>query len=145
MLDRVVGVAMILLGAWSISNSRRMHAHAHTHPDGTSHTHLHHHAPGVEDTHGHGHAATAVGMLHGLAGTGPAVALIPLLSLRSTGQGALYLFLFGLGTALGMGCYALIAGTVAHRIGVVSDKLGRVLTVAAGLFAIVIGFVWVLR
>jgi cytochrome c biogenesis protein CcdA len=144
-LDRVVGVAMILLGIWALRSVRTLHAHEHTHADGTHHTHLHHHDVGGSPDHAHRHAATAFGMLHGLAGTGPAVALVPLITLRSTGQGALYLFLFGLGTALGMGSYALIAGTVANRIGAVSERLGRILATASGLFAMGVGVIWILR
>ncbi len=143
LLDRVVGVAMIGLGTWTVAGARALHAHPHTHPDGTTHAHLHSHATG--DAHQHGHAATAVGMLHGLAGTGPAVALIPLVSLRSTHEGAMYLFLFGLGTAAGMAAYALLAGVLADRLAGVSETLGRVVTSTAGVFAIVVGIYWVLR
>jgi ABC-type nickel/cobalt efflux system permease component RcnA len=143
MLDRVVGVAMIGLGVWTLRTSRTVHAHAHTHADGTTHTHPHVHAHG--DGHSHAHAATAFGMLHGLAGTGPAVALIPLLSLRSAGEGALYLFLFGVGTAVGMTAYALLAGALAGRLNRISGTLSRSVSAVAGLFAIMVGFLWLLR
>ena len=144
MLDRLVGVAMVVLGSWSVATARALHAHAHTHADGTTHTHLHLHATRPE-SHQHRHAATAVGLLHGLAGTGPAVALIPLISMRSPQQGALYLFLFGLGTAIGMAAYALLAGVLASRLAAVSEKIGRYVTTAAGVFAMVVGIIWIVR
>lgn len=143
LLDRLVGVAMVGLGIWTIANARALHAHAHTHPDGTTHNHLHTHNSGA--AHNHGHAATAIGLMHGLAGTGPAVALVPLVSLRTPQQGALYLFLFGLGTALGMASYALLAGIVAGRLAGFSGKIGRVVTVSAGAFAVIVGVIWVVR
>ncbi len=142
-LDRLVGVAMIGLGTWTVASARALHGHAHTHPDGTRHAHIHSHAHG--QSHQHGHTVTAVGMLHGLAGTGPAVALIPLVSLRSTGQGALYLFLFGVGTAAGMAAYALIAGTVAGRLAGISDRVARGVTMFAGVFAVAVGIFWIVR
>ena len=142
-MDRLVGVAMVALGTWTVAGARALHAHAHTHPDGTTHAHLHSHA--TTTAHEHRHAATAVGLLHGLAGTGPAVALIPLMNMRSTHQGAVYLFLFGVGTAAGMASYAFLAGAFAERLAAVSEKVGRLVTSAAGAFAIVIGLVWIFR
>lgn len=141
MLDRTVGLVMIGLGFWTFSNARTLHSHSHVHADGTSHTHMH----GLSGHHDHPHAATAMGILHGLAGTGPAVALIPLLSLRSARQGALYLLLFGLGTAGGMASYALIAGTVAGRLNEASDRIGIAVTRTAGVVAFGVGIMWVLR
>ena len=144
-LDRLVGVAMIALGIWTVLSARAMHAHSHSHEDGTIHTHLHSHGDGGARKHEHGHAVTAVGLLHGLAGTGPAVALIPLVSLRTASQGALYLFLFGVGTALGMAAYALAAGALAGRLASISERVGRGVTRFAGLFAIAVGVFWLIR
>jgi cytochrome c biogenesis protein CcdA len=99
----------------------------------------------VSPAHEHAHAATAFGLLHGLAGTGPAVALVPLVTLRTPHQGALYLFLFALGTALGMASYALLAGIVAGRLADASANIGRVVTMSAGAFAVIVGVIWILR
>jgi cytochrome c biogenesis protein CcdA len=142
-LDRIVGVAMIALGVWTMRGARAIHAHTHTHPDGTTHQHPHSHA--LSHDHGHRHAATGMGLLHGLAGTGPAVALIPLVSLRTTHQGAVYLLLFGIGTAAGMAAYAFLAGTVAGRIAGRSVAIARGVTFTAGLFAVAVGIFWIVR
>ncbi|MEO5509551.1 MAG: sulfite exporter TauE/SafE family protein [Longimicrobiales bacterium] len=143
LLDRVVGLAMIGLGVWTLVTAKTVHAHSHTHTDGTTHTHPHAHARGGE--HGHAHAATGFGLLHGLAGTGPAVALIPLLSLRSPREGAVYLFLFGVGTAVGMTAYALLAGVLAARLARGSGTFSKTVSTVAGLFAMLVGFIWLLR
>ena len=142
-LEHVVGFAMIGLGAWTVMSAPALHAHVHMHQDGTRHAHVHSHA--LADGHDHGHTVTAVGLLHGLAGTGSAVALIPLISLRSPQQGALYLFLFGIGTAAGMAAYAFLAGFVASRVSDFSVRIARGVTVAAGVFAIAVGIFWLVR
>ena len=142
-LERLVGVAMIGLGLWTVATAPALHAHEHIHADGTRHSHIHSHA--IAQDHQHGHAVTAVGLLHGLAGTGSAVALIPLISLRTPQQGALYLFLFGIGTAAGMAAYAFLAGFLARRISDFSVRLARAVTLAAGVFAIGVGVFWLLH
>ena len=142
-LERVVGLAMIGLGIWTVASAPALHAHEHIHADGTRHAHVHSHA--LAPSHEHGHAVTAVGLLHGLAGTGSAVALIPLISLRSPQQGALYLFLFGIGTAAGMATYAFLAGFLVRRVSDFSVRLARGVTLTAGLFAIAVGIFWLVR
>ncbi|MBR9988903.1 MAG: hypothetical protein KFH98_04060, partial [Gemmatimonadetes bacterium] len=88
-LEKLVGVVMVGLGVWTFRGARELHAHSHTHDDGLVHGHVHSHA--VHDDHDHGHAVTAVGMLHGLAGSGSAIALIPLVGFESPANGILYL------------------------------------------------------
>ena len=148
-LERVVGVSLILLGGWVVATARTLHAHAHVHPDGTAHTHLHAH-PAAEsadhsEQHRHRHAATAFGALHGLAGTAPVVALIPVTSVDSAGAGIAYLVAFGVGTAVAMGLYAMFAGVLVHRAASMSGRLGRVMARVAGAATIGVGLVWLLR
>lgn len=148
-LERLVGVSLVLLGGWVLATARTLHAHFHSHDDGTAHIHLHAHtapAPIHHDAaeHRHRHAATAIGALHGLAGTAPAVALIPLVRADSVAVAGAYLLVFGLGTAAAMVLYAMFAGVVADRAAVRSEKLGRGLARVAGLGTIAVGFVWIL-
>ena len=95
--------------------------------------------------HEHGHTVTAFGALHGLAGTAPVVALIPVTSVGSTGAGIAYLAAFGVGTALAMGLYAMFAGVIMARAAAASGRIGRVLARTAGAFTVVVGMVWLLR
>jgi sulfite exporter TauE/SafE len=142
-LERGVGVALIFLGFWTVAGARSLHAHGHTHVNGTRHAHLHSHLFGRG--HDHGHGVTLVGMMHGLAGTAPVVALIPLAAAGSVTGGIAYLLLFAVGTAAGMALYGLVAGLIANRAVARSERLARILTRAAGVATITVGVFWLLR
>jgi hypothetical protein len=143
LLERLVGLVLIGLGAWSVRNARGIHAHAHSHTDGTTHIHVHSHALGKG--HAHGHGATSVGLLHGTAGAAPAVALIPLASLDSPVEAIVFLVLFALGTMASMTLYALLAGWLVGRAAEASVRFARGLAAAAGCATIAIGVLWLLR
>lgn len=143
--ERLAGAMLLGLGIWTIASARSVHAHQHRHEDGTVHVHLHSHHLQQTPHHHHRHGVTAVGAMHGLAGTAPVVALLPLAGFHSPGVATLYLLLFGLGTAAGMGLYALIAGWIAGRAAVRSQTLARGIAVGTGLFTAAIGVFWLLR
>ncbi|MEX0907197.1 MAG: sulfite exporter TauE/SafE family protein [Gemmatimonadota bacterium] len=142
-LERLVGAVMIGLGVWTIRGAAALHAHSHTHADGVVHAHLHSHA--IVDDHGHAHAATVVGLLHGFAGSGAAVALIPVAGFDSALAGIFFLVVFGAGTIAGMAVYGLLAGFVAGRTADRSVRLARLLARVTGGFTMIVGFVWLLR
>ena len=148
-LEKVVGVSLVLLGGWVLFTARTLHAHRHVHDDGTAHTHLHAHPRGPVEPHprehSHGHGATAFGALHGLAGTAPVVALIPVTGVDSAAAGIAYLLAFGVGTALAMGLYAMFAGLIVHRAATFSGRMGRALARVAGAATVVVGLVWLVR
>lgn len=128
------GVGMMLLGLalwllWSLLHARaHERAHEMQHPSGTAHRHR--------------HATTWVGVVHGLAGTAPLIAVLPLALTRSAAGAALYLLLFGVGTVLAMGLYAAIAGAAFHRIGRAAPRAARYMTAATAVGSAVIGAVW---
>jgi nickel/cobalt transporter (NicO) family protein len=142
-LERLVGVVMVGLGVWTFRGASALHAHTHAHNGEPPHTHVHSHA--VDPEHRHGHAVTAVGLVHGLAGSGAAVALIPVIGFDSPARGILYLVIFAVGTVLAMGVYGLFAGYVVGRSAESSVRLGRMLARVTGVLTVVIGFVWLLR
>ena len=141
-LERVVGAMMIGLGIWTVRGATTLHAHVHSH-DGHAHAHVHSHA--ITRSHDHRHAATAVGMLHGLAGTGAAVALIPVATSTSTLAAILFLLVFALGTVAGMAVYGLLAGFVLGRTAERSVRMARALARFTGLITIAVGIWWLLR
>jgi len=51
-------------------------------------------------------SALTIGLLHGLSGSAPLLALLPLMNLHSAWHGMLYLLCFGLGVTLGMMAFA---------------------------------------
>jgi nickel/cobalt transporter (NicO) family protein len=142
-LERVVGVVMIGLGIWTFRGAQVMHAHVHDHADGTVHQHVHSHA--LHEGHDHGHTATAVGLVHGLAGSGSAVALIPVVGFDSPPLAILYLVVFAIGTIVAMAVYGLLAGFVVGRTAENSVRFARLLARVTGSFTIVVGIVWLLR
>jgi nickel/cobalt transporter (NicO) family protein len=142
-LERGVGVVMIGLGAWTFRGAAALHAHQHRHDDGTAHVHVHSHALSVE--HEHGHAATGVGMVHGLAGSGAAVALIPVVGFESAPAALLYLVLFAIGTIIAMAVYGLLAGFLIGRAATRSVRLAQILMRVTGTFTILVGVVWLVR
>lgn len=115
--DRLVGVALIVLGAtvWIDLARRRSHLHFHAHDDLPPHAHWHTHE---DDGHGHPHGALMVGALHGLAGSAPILAVLPAAA-RSPWLGLAYLVLFAVGVALAM---AVVSGLIGHFAGRLAQR-----------------------
>lgn len=112
-LEAAVGVMIVLLGADLLRRvvEGEVVVHDHVH-DGHSHAHVHldsrraHQAP--HHHHG-GWRVFLVGCVHGLAGSA-ALTLFVLSTIRSLGQGLLYVFLFGVGTMIGMAAMSTLMG-----------------------------------
>lgn len=132
-MERFVGVVMIGLGIWAYRSARALYGHG---PDG--HVHAGH-------GHSDGQGATAVGLVHGLAGSGSAVALIPVLGFDSPAPGMLYLAVFAVGTVAGMALYGLLAGAVFGRAADTSLRLSKLLARLTGVFTVIVGVVWLVR
>jgi ABC-type nickel/cobalt efflux system permease component RcnA len=148
-------VTTALTGSDHHDPSAHAHAHPHAHSDFV-HTHPHGHQAG---SHGHEEAETplsrldralggiglyqavrplVVGLVHGLAGSA-AVALLVLATIRDPLWAVAYLFLFGLGTVVGMmlitAVIALPFAYSAGRFAIVNRYLG----LAAGLLSLGVG------
>ena len=148
-------VTTALTGSNHHDPSANAHAHPHAHSDFV-HTHPHGHQAG---SHGHEEAETplsrldralggiglyqaarplVVGLVHGLAGSA-AVALLVLATIRDPLWAVAYLFLFGLGTVVGMmlitAVIALPFAYSAGRFAIVNRYLG----LAAGLLSLGVG------
>jgi len=96
----VVGIMLIILGAFSIKNKnflKHTHVHPHTHKNGVSHIHAHNH---VSD-HRHDHRSFIIGSIHGMAGSGSIVALTASIFLGFESM-LYFLVLFGIGSIIGM-------------------------------------------
>jgi nickel/cobalt transporter (NicO) family protein len=135
-LENVVGAILILLGAWTAWHARRLHAH-------NGHARLHSHA--FHRGHEYGRAATAIGVVHGLAGAAPVILLLQLADHQSVVEGVAYLFAFATGTAIGMALYALVTGYLVGRAAIASQNWARRLGQFAGMGTITIGLFWLLR
>lgn len=107
--DAGVGLILIAIGSMVLINlyRRRLHIHFHRHDGLPAHAHWHSHrnhdaARHSRNSHRHGHSALLVGMLHGLSGSAPLLALIPMATLKSPMLGFVYLMIFSVGVLLSM-------------------------------------------
>lgn len=97
--------------------------------------------PGAERA---GRGTLWVGMAHGLAGTAPLLALLPVALIPSTPLVLLYLLLFGIGTIGGMILYALCIGVLLSRAGAHLPRIGTLLRFSTALGSGAIGILWML-
>jgi sulfite exporter TauE/SafE len=142
MVERLVGVTLIVIGVVAIARAMRVHAHVHDH-DGTTHWHLHSHR--ATESHDHSHrAALGIGMLHGLAGTGALVIALPFTAAESVPLALAYLVTFGVGTTLAMAAFGGIAGWAVRRAGRRSTTVLRAAASFAALASVVVGVWWTL-
>jgi sulfite exporter TauE/SafE len=137
--ERVVGLVLIAIGVAALWRAWRLHAHVHSH-DGEAHWHVHSHATSGEHDHGHG-ALFGIGMLHGLAGTGMLVALLPAYA-SSRASGLLFLATFGVGTIAAMALFGATAGHVLRASVRGRAPVHRAALALAGAASVVIGVWW---
>ncbi|CAN5773303.1 hydantoin utilization protein A [soil metagenome] len=129
-LEFGVGGMLLALGLWLLWTL--LHGRAHELVSHKGHTH----------THSHRGANTWVGVAHGLAGTAPLIALLPVALSRSPWSAGAYLILFGVGTVVAMGLYALVAGVVFGRAGTRFPGLAGGMRIATALGSAALGVVW---
>jgi hypothetical protein len=131
---------LVLLGVRAIVRARelgpigRVHAHDHA-------GHVHTHAGA--DPHLHVGAnilalrPLAVGLVHGLAGSGALTALV-FAELPSNAARLLYIALFGVGSIAGMATASALVGVSLRSV----ERGRRWVTLAAGVFSVGFGIAW---
>ena len=80
----------------------------------------------------------AVGLVHGLAGSGALTALV-FAQLASAAERLAYISLFGIGSIAGMAAASAIAGA---SLGAVPGRAQRSLLVGAGVLSVILGIAW---
>ena len=165
--EALVGVLLVAVGVWAMRRARKLHlhppeghgdhAHLHAHAAASAaHAHEHHdhpphtpaHFPAGHHHHDHDqakHGITAVGLMHGLAGTSAVVALVPVTLMDRWYVGLGYLVAFGLGTIIAMTAYALVAAAAFQKASERSLRWGRAIGRFAGVGSIAVGFWWIWR
>jgi hypothetical protein len=131
-LEFGVGGMLLALGLWLLWTL--LHGRAHELVSHEGHVH----------SHSHRGATTWVGVAHGLAGTAPLIALLPVALSRSPWSAGAYLILFGVGTVVAMGLYALVAGVVFGRAGTRFPGLAGGMRIATALGSAALGVVWMI-
>lgn len=154
----IVGFMLIAMGLWAFRRATRMVVHAHGHGHSAvsagdeggeegqgEHAHLHVHESARQHDaaahRGHAHAAFFVGMLHGAAGTGHLLGVLPSLALP-TGQAVVYLSAYFVAAVLSMGLCGAMMGRFVQRWG--QGALQRIMYGVSSA-AVAIGAVWIVQ
>jgi sulfite exporter TauE/SafE len=146
-LEALVGAVLVYLGFVRLRDARRgPHRHRHAH-GALEHEHVHLHArrsPGhAEAAHArHGHGPLWLGVLHGLAGSGSLLVLVPALVIESPAAWAAWVAAFGLGSAASMGAFCSVLGGFAAWLEARSRRAGPWLAAATGSLSLSLGGVW---
>ncbi len=132
-LEFGVGGLLVVLGGWLLWSL--LHARAHAFADGAQ--------PHTHGAHRHGRGGSLwVGVAHGLAGTAPLIALLPIALTASPWMAGGYLLFFGVGTTVAMGIYAVVAGALFDQAGNRFPGLASLLRVATALGSVALGIAW---
>lgn len=147
----LVGGVLIGIGAWALWQSRKvvLHRHPHVHEiehvDSSNHPHEHLHVHVAKESHAeiahrhHKRSAYGIGILHGAAGTGHLLGVVPALALAPR-QGLVYLFSYAVAAVAGMAGFGGLMGTIGHRLS--PGRLCNCMRML-GVVAVVIGVYWV--
>lgn len=117
--ERLVGVALILVGAWGVWKASRAGFKPHA--------------------HSHAGASFGMGMLHGLAGSSHLFGVLPALAFATRGEAVLYLAGFGAGAVAGMSAFSAVMGMLSSKL---SRRHSSGLLYASSAAALVIGGFW---
>jgi len=154
--ELLVGLMLIGIGVWAIRRAQKLHLHPpeehgdhlhlHAHPDGLHpHHHAHAHPAAGTTRHRHGKALVLVGLLHGLAGSSAAVALVPVTMIDHVGVGLAYLAAFGVGVIGAMVAFAVAATFAITRATARSIDLSRSAGLLVGTAGVAVGVWWLIR
>lgn len=145
--EALVGVALLYLGFVRLRDARRgPHQHRHDH-GGLTHAHVHLHplsAPAHSDAaHAHhGHGAVWLGVLHGLAGSGGLLVVMPALVTESASSYVAYVAAFGLGSVVSMGAFCGLLARFASGLQARSERAGPWVAAATGTLSLGVGTFW---
>lgn len=143
--ENLVGIVLIIIGLVVLLDiyRQRAHLHFHRHDGSLDHAHLHSHQHSTQvhqkDKHQHSHAPVFVGVLHGIAGSAPLLALLPLSHMASPWIGISYLFLFGFGVFTAMVIFGGVLGQVFGWMKQWGNSFVNLLRVSVSLLSIVYG------
>ncbi len=144
--EHIIGLVLMLIGIGVLWRIRREHLHAHFHSHGDMPAHLHWHAhttaPDSGTAHRHTHTPVLVGLIHGLAGSAPLLALLPI-----TQQGArhgawfglAWLLLFSAGVLIAMLAFGGVLGMVTAQLARRSERALTGLRALVGIAALGLG------
>jgi len=115
--ERLVGVALMLVGGWGVWKASRSGFKPHSHAG----------------------ASFGMGALHGLAGSSHLFGVLPALAFATRIEAAIYLTGFGAGAIIGMTAFSAAMGLLSSRL---SRRHSSGLLYASSAAALVIGGFW---
>jgi hypothetical protein len=118
--ERLVGVALIVVGAWGFWSARVRRSAGAT-------------------VHSHSGASFGMGALHGLAGSSHLFGVLPALAFATRIEAAFYLAGFGAGAIVGMAAFSAAMGLLSSRLG---HRHSSGLLYASSAAALVVGGFW---
>ena len=146
-LEFFVGCMFVFMGGAIIKEivKKRIHLHMHNHSDGTTHLQFHSHVQdNVEHQHKHTEQfsirALLVGMMHGMAGSA-ALIVLTLDSVTSIETRLVYIFLFGVGSVIGMALLSLLMIIPLRHSEYAANRTYQSLQVFIGLVTLFLGMI----
>ena len=143
--EKLISLALIALGCWIIYTvcRNRLTLRVHRHGDVT-----HMHLSGPDGRHTN-HRPILIGATHGLAGSAPALALIPVAGLSPVGTsmlaGVMYIVLFCLGVLVSMLVFGFFLGQLQNWIAGFGQRLFHASRLLIASASIGVGAYWLLH
>ncbi len=138
--ENLAGVILIGLGltTWLRISKGQLKLSNHTHGQ-LRHTHW---IKRYLSQQTHSHTPVFVGMVHGIAGSAPIVAVTPMLMKTSPGYATFYIVLFSTGCVLGMAFFALFWGKICQKIQSLELWIMNLTHVVLGALSVSLGIYW---
>ena len=135
-----VGIVLFSGGMMAIKSSLnlKIHSHQHNHFNSKAHRHVHLHFLRKQKHSNHSHSTTCIGMLHGLAGGGHLIAVLPALAFPPAGAIA-YMLAYLVGSILTMSSVVMAISLARLKSGWHVSPLTMGLT---GGLSVAIGLFW---
>ena len=136
--EKLIGILLIGLGCWILwslwQHKITLETHSHDH---ITHTHLA--EPGKQHKN---HQPVLVGIIHGLAGSAPILAIIPALETSNVWVGLFYVGLFSLGVLTTMLIFGCFLGKLQNWISSWGQRLYQISRVIVAFTSIAFGSFW---
>jgi len=130
--ERAVGISLVAVGLWALTAVIRVLRS----PDDDAGRHR-------EALHGReGRAAFAVGLLHGTAGAGHVLGVLPALALPTRLGSIAYLLFFAAGTVAAMSAYATLMGYAGRRLSLSGRNAYAGLLAGCSALSVFVGVYW---